>query len=96
MPLNLDDIHGYAIAPIYIFRSKLTKDEKIIAPVLSACMDSEGWWKYDIEKLAYLAGMSENEAQKAVERLERRDILEFDTAGNISIEWARSPDGWMK
>lgn len=96
MSHNLDDMNGYATAPSYIYRSKFTKDEKIIATVLSAFMDCHGMWLYDVSKLAYASGMSENETEKALDLLQKRGVVSFFEGGDISLEWARSPAGWME
>ena len=87
----MDDLAYWAMAPSYIYRSKLTKDEKIIVPVLMAFMDEYGYWDYDVDTLALASGMSTDEVEDAVEGLKKRDFFTLGKDGRCTVTWAYRP-----
>lgn len=91
MTRQLEDLAYWAIAPSYIMRSKLTKDEKIIVPILMAFMDEGGYWNYDSKALALAVDMSVDEVERAVDRLKRRGLASFDEDGRFTVAWAYKP-----
>jgi len=68
----LPDAQYWSIVPTSILSSIMTPEEKVVFTVMSSMLGDDGYWEENIPQMAAACGMSEEDTEKALWRLQRR------------------------